>query len=81
MLKQLCQKEKLLVVSNFTTCHIVFNSRLLQRHEKSSLCGKGFKVQLLIENCLEYMCNQAKWKCLILIYIIHKGEYLSISRG
>ena len=40
-LKTLLQKEKSLVLSNFYFCHIDFKSHLLQRRQKSFLCGKG----------------------------------------
>ena len=40
-LKTLCQKEILLVLSNFFFCHKVFKSYLLQRPQKASTWGKG----------------------------------------
>ena len=36
-LKTWCQKEKLLVLSNFLFCHKVFKIRLLKRHQKASM--------------------------------------------
>ena len=36
----LWQKEKLLVLSNFSFCYIVFKSRLLQMRQNASTCGK-----------------------------------------
>ena len=33
---------KFLDLSNFSFCHNVFKSRLLLRHQKASICGKGF---------------------------------------
>ena len=40
-LKTMWQKEKLLVLSNFSFCHIVFNWCLLQTCQKASIWGKG----------------------------------------
>ena len=37
-LNTLWQKDKLIIISNISICHIVFKSRLLQRPEKASLC-------------------------------------------
>ena len=39
-LKPLWQKVKLLIMSNFTFCRNVFKSRLQQRRQKVSVCGK-----------------------------------------
>ena len=33
-----------LITSNFSICHSVFKRRLLQKHQKAFICGKGFKV-------------------------------------
>ena len=43
-LESLWQKVGLLVLSNFSFCPIVFKSRLLQRHQKVSACGKVLKL-------------------------------------
>ena len=43
-MKTLLQKEKLVILSNFSLFHIVFKCRLLQWHQKGSISGK---VQLL----------------------------------
>ena len=40
-LKTLWQREKLLIMSNFSFCPNVFKSRLLQMRQKASLCGKA----------------------------------------
>ena len=37
----LWQKEKLLVLSNFSLCHDVFKCRLLQMRQNASIGGKG----------------------------------------
>ena len=36
--KTLWRRVKLLIMSNFSLCHNVFNSRLQKRHPKASLC-------------------------------------------
>ena len=40
-LKTLCEKEKLLVTSNFSFSHCVFKRRVLQTRENHGLFGKG----------------------------------------
>ena len=42
-LKTKWQKEKLLVLSNFSFCHNVFKSCRLQRRQKRSICGNELK--------------------------------------
>ena len=51
-LKTLWKKKNLLVLNNFYFCHNVFKSRLLQRLQKASICGKA-----LIYSCLHISCN------------------------
>ena len=43
--KILWQKKKLFIMSNFYLCHFAYKSHLLQRHQKISVCGKGFIYQ------------------------------------
>ena len=45
-LKTLCEKEKLLVTSNFFFSHCVFKRLVHQTHEKQGLFGKGLKESL-----------------------------------
>ena len=42
-LKTLCEKEKLLVMSNFSFSHSVFKRPVLQTRENQGLFGKGLK--------------------------------------
>ena len=42
-LKILWQKVTLIIMSNFAFCYNVFNSRLLQRRQTASTCGKGLR--------------------------------------
>ena len=42
-LKTLCEKEKLLVTSNFSFSHSVFKRLVLQTRENQGLFGKGLK--------------------------------------
>ena len=42
-LKTLCEKEKLLVTSNFSFSHGVFKRLVLLTHENQGLFGKGLK--------------------------------------
>ena len=41
LMKTLWKKDKLLVLSNFSFCHNVFKSRLLQTNQNAYLSGKG----------------------------------------
>ena len=43
--KHLWEKEKLLVMSNFSFSHSVFKRFVSQGHKKVSLCGNGLKNQ------------------------------------
>ena len=44
----LCIGElKMLIMSNFSFCHKVFKRSLLQRHQKASICGKGFRTMAM----------------------------------
>ena len=43
--KTLSEKEKLLVMSNFSFSHIVFKRLVLQTHKNNGLFGKGLRVQ------------------------------------
>ena len=43
-LKTLRQKEKLLVLSNFSFCRNVFKNCLLQRSQKAFICGIGLRT-------------------------------------
>ena len=45
-LKTLCEKEKLLVTSNFSFSHSVFKRLVLQTHKNQGLFGKGLKCRL-----------------------------------
>ena len=47
-LKTLCEKEKLLVMSNFSFSHSVFKRLVLQTHENQGLFGKGLNCDLEI---------------------------------
>ena len=49
----LWQKEKLLIMCNFLFCHNVFTYRLLQGHQKASICGKGKSILCLIHWVIE----------------------------
>ena len=49
--KNLWQKEKLLVLSNLYFCHNSFKSHLLQRPQNVSLCGKGLNSISAISWC------------------------------
>ena len=44
----------LLIMSNFTVCHNVFKSRLLQRHQKVSVCGKVLIRSSSLHFCLAH---------------------------
>ena len=46
--KTLCEKEKLLVRSNFSFSHSVFKRLVSQGRQKVSLCGTGLKMALQI---------------------------------
>ena len=46
-----CEKEKLLITSNFSISHSVFKRVVSQGRQKVSLCGKGLNDPLF--NCLE----------------------------
>ena len=53
--KILCEKEKLLVTSNFSFSHSVFKRLVSQGRQKVSLCGNGLKekgrnVSNMVEN-------------------------------
>ena len=45
-LKTMCEKEKLLITSNFSFSHSVFKRLVLQTRENQGLFGKGFKKAL-----------------------------------
>ena len=47
MLKTVLQKEKLLIMSKLSFCHVVFKSRRLHMHQNVTTCiiGKGLNVQ------------------------------------
>ena len=52
-LKTLCEKEKLLVMSNFSFSHSVFKRLVLQTRENQGLFGKGLTLSfkdLLLHN-------------------------------
>ena len=51
-LKTLCEKEKLLVMSNFSFSHSVFKRPVLQTRENQGLFGKG-----LITGCKIRLCK------------------------
>ena len=65
-LKTLWQKGKLLVLSNFYFWHNVFKSRLLQRHQRASLCGKG-----LNNICAQVILRDFR------IYLLWRWHFLS----
>ena len=45
-LKTVCEKEKLLVMSNFSFSHTVFKRLVLQTHENQGLLGKGLIIHV-----------------------------------
>ena len=45
--KTLWEKDKLLVMSNFSLYHSVFKRVFLQTHKNMGLCGKGFETNEL----------------------------------
>ena len=89
-LKTLWQREKLLVLSNFSFCHDVFKSRQMQGRQKASICGKGlswrnFKfIAGLTLFHIQQIRNIWLWKCLlknmenlwVVVYLLKRVEIL-----
>ena len=63
-LKTLCEKEKLLVTSNFSFSHIVFKRLVLQTRENQGLFGKVLKKKAL-ENTMRKGENAGNQHCLL----------------
>ena len=64
-LKTLCEKEKLLVTSNFSFSHSVFKRLVLQTRENQGLFGKGLNQEANREDIRQQMLTT-----LILISIV-----------
>ena len=61
-LKTLRQQKKLLIMSNFLFCHIVFKSRLLHMCQNVSICGNGLNYVIDIDPCfyatIQQICSR-----------------------